>query len=168
MDHAIINRAAREAGVPEVALAQIDELGFLGITPSPEESRAYLNQVERVILELANKGRIVIVGCAGQKVLAKRYGVLHVQVVAPVDIRLARLMAQENISETAATERLMASDKRRGHYLKKHYGVGWLDPALYDLVINTAQIDPEDAVCCVVNLLRSGKSEAATACDDVS
>ena len=28
MDHQLINRAAREAKVPEVALAQIDELDF--------------------------------------------------------------------------------------------------------------------------------------------
>ncbi len=31
----LINRAARAAGVPEVALAEIDELGLLGVKPTP-------------------------------------------------------------------------------------------------------------------------------------
>ncbi len=157
MNHAIINRAARQAGLPEVALAQIDELGFLGINPSPKDHRAYLNQVESVIQELADKGDVVIVGCAGQKVLADCPGALHVQLVAPFELRLARLMAQEGISEEAAIERLIASDKRRANYLKKNYGVNWLDPALYDLVINTAKINPDDAIDCIIRLLRSGK-----------
>lgn len=160
MNHAIINRAARQAGLPEVALAQIDELGFLGINPSPGEHRAYLNQVESVIRELADKGEMVIVGCAGQKVLADRPGVLHVQVVAPFELRLARLMAQEGIPEEAAIERLIASDKRRANYLKKNYGVNWLDPALYDLVVNTTKVNPDDAVDCIVRLLHARESQA--------
>lgn len=158
MDHALINRAAREAGVPEVALAHIDELGFLGISPSPEEQRAYLNQVERIIHELADKGEVVIVGCAAQKVLADHPRALHVQVVAPFEVRLARLMAQEAIPESAAIERLLACDKRRAEYLKKHYGVNWLDPALYDLVVNTAKLDPNSVADCILALIHGVSS----------
>jgi len=154
MDRALINRAARQAGVPEVALAHIDELGFFGISPSPEEQRAYLTQVESIIRELANKGEVVIVGCAAQKVLADYPRALHAQIVAPFDVRLARLMAQEGITESAATERLFACDKRRADYLKKHYGVNWLDPALYDLVINTAKLSPEAIINGIIAILR--------------
>jgi cytidylate kinase len=154
MDHELVNRAAREAGVPEVALAHIDELGLLGLRPSPQESRAYLNRVETIIRELADDGNVVIAGCAGQVVLANHPQALHVQIVAPFEIRIIRLMEQDGISEAAAMKRLLKSDKRRSRYLKRNYGVDWLDPSLHDLIINTARITRESAVSCIIQLMR--------------
>jgi len=154
MDHQIVNRAAREAHVPEVALAHLDELGFLGLRPSPQAHRAYLNRVESILLELAEHGNVVIVGCGGQVVLRNHPQAIHVQVVTPIELRLTRLMALERIPEDAAVNRLTASDKRRATYLKENYGVDWLDPTLYDLVINTRTITPESAAVGLLAILR--------------
>jgi len=154
MDHQIVNRAARRAGVPEVALAHIDELGLLGLRPSPQDHRAYISQVESVLLELASQGNVVIVGCGAQVVLANHPRTVHVQVVAPLDIRLGHLMKQEGIGEEAAMERLLASDRKRANYLKTNYGIDWLNQELYDLVINTKRIAPEAAVSCIFQLLQ--------------
>jgi len=68
----LINQAARSAGVPQVALAEIDELGFLGLRPSAKEWRVYQSQVERIIRDLADGGNVVIVGRGGQVVLHDR------------------------------------------------------------------------------------------------
>ena len=154
MDHEIINRAAREAGVPEVALAYIDELDLLGLRPSPQQHRAYLNRVETIIQELADAGTVVIVGCAGQVILANHPRALHVQIVAPFETRLVRLMEQEDIPEAAALERLLTSDRKRAGYLKRNYGVDWLDPNLYDVLLNTAKITHETAVSCITQFMR--------------
>ena len=158
MDHQIVNRAAREARVPEVALAHLDELGFLGLRPSPQAHRAYLNRVESILLELAERGNIVIVGCGGQIVLRHHPLAVHVQIVAPVDLRVTRLMAQEHIPEDAAVNRLVASDKRRATYLKENYGVDWLDPTLYDVIISTRAITPESAVVALLALLHGERT----------
>ena len=154
MDHAIVNRAAREAGAPEVALAHIDELGLLGLRPSPQQHRAYLNRIETLVRELASEGNVVIAGCAGQVILANHPQALHVQIVAPFEIRIVRLMEQDGISETAAMKRLLKSDKQRARYLKRNYGVDWLDPNLYDVLINTAKVTHETAVSCISQLMR--------------
>ena len=84
----LINQAARAAGVPQVALAEIDELGFLGLRPSAKDWRAYQNQVERIIRELADAGEVVIVGRGGQVVLRGRPDVWHVRVIAPPEARV--------------------------------------------------------------------------------
>ena len=154
MDHQLINRAAREAKVPEVALAHIDELGFLGLKPSPQEQRAYLNQIEAIVRELARDGNVVIVGCAVQVILAQHPQTIHVQIIAPLEARVTALMIEKNISETAAMQRILTSDRKRATYLKQNYGVDWRDSSLYDLIINTTRVPPDAAVLCITELIR--------------
>lgn len=154
MDHAIVNRAARQAGVPELALAQIDELDFLGIKSSPQDRRAYINQVEAILHELADHGNVVIVGCASQVVLRDCPGASHVQIIASFDLRLARIMGDQHIAEDAAINRLLVSDRKRGAYLKHNYAVDWAEPSLYDLVVNTQRISRQNAVPIIIELLQ--------------
>lgn len=153
MDREVINSAACQAGIPELALVHIDELGLLGLKSSPQEQRAYLIQVERMLRELCVQGNVVIVGCGGQVVLADEPGVLHVQIIAPFEARVRQLMSEENITEEAAVKRLEKSDKSRAKYLKKNYSVDWLSSLLYDLVINTKKVPPESAIEFIVELL---------------
>jgi cytidylate kinase len=151
----LINQAAMAAGVPQVALAQIDELGILRLRPSVREWRAYQVQVERIIRELADQGAVVIVGRGGQMALRGRPDVLHVRVVAPFVVRLAWLQQERNLSEEAARAWLEASAKARTCYVRRSYGVDSNDPALYHLVINTALVELHLAADLVVQCLRS-------------
>ena len=79
----LLNQAARQAGVPEVALAEIDELGLLGVKPSREALQRYRLTVEGVMCGLADIGNVMLVGRGSQIVLAGRAGVLHVRIIAP-------------------------------------------------------------------------------------
>ena len=133
----LINRSALAAGVPQVALAEIDELGFFGVRPSPGEWQAYQSQVERFIRDLADEGKVIIVGRGGQVALRDRPETLHVRIIAPFETRVARLQAENNIPAAAARARLAESLKRRAHYLRRSYGVEVDDPALYHLTLNT-------------------------------
>jgi cytidylate kinase len=137
----LINQAARAAGVPQVALAEIDELGFLGLRPTAKEWRAYQSHVERMICELADEGEVVIVGRGGQVVLRDYPDVLHVRVVAPLEMRLARLQQVRKVSSEAAHACLEASDKVRARYLRRAHSVRIDDPSLYHLTINTGLLD---------------------------
>jgi cytidylate kinase len=137
----LINKAARAAGAPQVALAEIDELDFLGIRPSPKEWRAYQEQVEGLIRVLAEVGQIVIVGRGGQVVLRNRPDILHVRVVATLETRAAWLQQAEGLSFQAAEARLTKSDKRRAGYVRRSYKINLNEPTLYHLVLNTSLFD---------------------------
>ena len=141
----LINQAAHRAGAPEVALAMIDELNLLGLKPSPAEIQAYLNAVRIVMSELAEAGNVIIVGRAGQILLAHRSDALHVRVVAPVPLRVERLAQRLAISKEAARAQIDASDRYHQNYFKRFYQVPWDGSGLYDLVINTAKLTPEDS-----------------------
>lgn len=151
----LINQAALAAGVPQVALAEIDELGFFGLRPSARDWRAYQREVEGLISVLADVGDVVIVGRGGQMALRGRPDVLHVRVVAPLATRITRLQQEQNISAEAARACLEASQRARARYLRRCYGVQVDDPGLYHLVINTGLLDLSLAASLVVHALRN-------------
>jgi cytidylate kinase len=156
----LINQAALAAGVPQVALAEIDELGLLGLRPSGQEWQAYQSQVERIICDLADGGEVVIVGRGGQMVLRDCPDVLHVRVVAPLEARVAQLRRERKVSTESARACLEASDKARARYLQRSYRVRVEDSALYHLTINTGLLDLSQAVKLIIQALqeRTGHS----------
>lgn len=143
IDRHIIEQAARISGSPEAALAETDELDLLGLRPSAEAQRSHRRQVEAVIREWADMGHVIIVGRASNVVLWHHPGAYHLKIVAPMARRIQRVMAQERISEDAAVNRIMASDRSRARLLRQAYGVDWLDPLYYDLVINVRAMAPD-------------------------
>lgn len=145
----VINQAARRAGTPEVALAVIDEFGLLGMTPSARDQRAYQAAIHQVLKEVAARDRVVIVGRAGCVVLADHPNCLHVRVVAPKDVRVARVAQRAQISQEAALAQVEHSDRSRAKYLQRHHGVDWDAADLYDIAVNTARLPVAGAAALV-------------------
>lgn len=159
----LINQAARQAGAPEIALAEIDELGLLGLKPGRAARQIYRTTVEQVIRDLAAGGNVLLIGRGGQIVLAGQAGVLHVRIVAPHAARVRCVVERCRVSAEAAAARIAASDRARSAYLRRHYGARWDDPQLYDLMINMAQLRVEDAaalVCLAADRLSQNTDEA--------
>lgn len=145
----LINQAAIQCGAPELALAWIDDLGILDIQPSPKDRRAFLLAVHKAMEDLADRGKVVIVGRAGQVILGNRQDVLHVKIVAPSSLRAERVAHQLDIPISAALAQVRKSDQTRRSYLKIHYHARWDDPDLYDLILNTARLDPDQGACLI-------------------
>lgn len=149
----IINQAALRARKPEVALATIDELGLLGLQPDLKSRKAYHQAVGEIMMELAARGEAIIVGRAGQVILRDYPGVLHVKVIAPTWVRAERVSLTQRIDIDKALAQVNASDKARRSYLQRYYGATWNDPELYDLILNTARINPDQAACLISQAL---------------
>lgn len=167
----LINQAARRAGVPGVALHTIDELGIFGIKPTQQEHDAYHEALRQVVTEMADQGEVIIVGRAGQAILHGRLDAIHVRVIAPTALRIERLMRDQNISQEAAEAQIKASDRSRKTFLRRFYGIDWDSPDLYDLVVNTARVRPEEAAALICELVpalgsKNNQSESADACID--
>ncbi len=155
----VINQAAVRSGTPEVALAVIDELGLLGLAPSPKTKRAYMDAIASVMADLVAQGQVVIVGRAGQVILRGRAGVLHVRVIAPVALRIERVSKRQGISFEAAQAQVETSDRYRLSYLRRFYQTRWDDPLLYDLILNTEHMDAHEAAGCICAAVESSAKE---------
>lgn len=151
----LLNQAARAAGAPEAALDAIDDLGLLGISPSPKARKAYTQSLNEIMNRMAEEGRVVIIGRAGQVILGARPDVLHVRVFAPASLRAGRIALQQDIALEQAQAQIEASDSHRQKYLKRFYGIRWDDPELYDLLLNTAHFSIEAAASIIVEALQS-------------
>lgn len=161
----LINQAAVQAKVPEVALAAIDDLGLLGLHPPPEAIQAYHDSISKLMHELAVSGNVVIVGRAGQVILRDDPQVLHIKVTAPESLRFQRVAQLQKTTLKCAQAQVQTSDQTRKNYLKKYYQVRWDDPQLYDLIVNTARLTPQQAACLICQALTgcfaAGKSPTA-------
>lgn len=149
----LINQAAQRAHTPEVALATIDDLGLLGVSPSPKKRQAYHQAVKQLVDELADEGDVVIVGRAGEVLLGGRSGVLHVRVIAPLNVRIRRIARRYSVTHESARAQIESSDEARRTYMHQYYRVDWNDPELYDLFINTGSFSVPSAAALICEAL---------------
>lgn len=110
------------------------------------QERTYRETRQHVLEELAHAGSRIILGHAGQKVLAGRPDVLHIRVVAPDEARVRSIMRQECLDEAAARARVRQRDRHWQRYYQHHYKCDFNDPLLYDLVLNSSALDTESQV----------------------
>jgi cytidylate kinase len=160
----LINRAAADAGAGEVALAELDELGLLGVKPSAESCKRYREKVVEIIEAQAALGDVLLVGRGGQVVLAGRRDAVHVRITAPMEVRSNTVQTRCRVSAEVAAARIAASDAARAGYHRRHFNVKWDDGALYDLILNMARLTVPmavDIVCAAADALNLNAAEAA-------
>jgi cytidylate kinase len=121
----------------------------------------YVRVVGMVIRDLAGEGRVIIVGRGSQVLLKDHPAALHVQIIAPFWHRVKTIMEREGLERRAALSRVRTSDRARADYLRRYHGVNWLDPQLYDLVINTAKVPVEVAIRLIVEASRALRANVA-------
>jgi cytidylate kinase len=171
--HAVIEQTARELEVHETEVEKHDEEYVASIlsriqdriqqfnptastsiggdsifdsNPRAADTRAYQDTMRQIITAAADSGHVVIVGRAGQVLLADKRDVLHIRVVAPLELRVAYVARREGLDLDAARTRVEAKDRARTRYMKTQYHCQHEDPHLYDLVIDTAILDLDSAV----------------------
>jgi cytidylate kinase len=126
-------------------------------TVSPEEAD---QSVGLIIKDIASRGGVLILGQGAQVWLRGYAGACHVQVVAPLDLRIARVAEREGIKVAAARRRVRDCDQARSDYLARYHNAQWLDPLLYHLVINTGQTSVEAAVSLILHAAQAVGSGA--------
>jgi cytidylate kinase len=123
-------------------------VGALSSTPS----RLF---IEDVVRDLAATGDAVIVGHGACVILKERPSILRVFIRASLVTRAKRMVEETGCSLTEASTALDQSDDLKGHYLHDAYGLDWLDPSNYDLVINTDRVTSGGAVEAIVAAART-------------
>jgi len=116
--------------------------------------------VRSIIRAAYKQGNVVIVGRGGQALLREEPGVLHVRIEAPLLARARHVQDREQMSLEAAQKKIAEREAAAADYLKRFYGIDWLDPLLYHLVINTGLTSVQVAVSLVVHAAQAMGSGA--------
>jgi cytidylate kinase len=123
--------------------------GLLPTTPAPDD-RAYREQTERVLAEIANGGGGVVLGRAAALVLAERPDALHVRLDGPVERRLAAAVARSGRHEGEVRRDLEANDRTREAYVRHFYRCNPASARHYHLVIDSTAVPLETVVELIV------------------
>ena len=105
--------------------------------PTQAQEVAYLRLTQRVLLELATKGDVVIIGRGSQFLLRGAARTLHIYIFAPLDFRIVQVMNLYNLNRNSAKELIERRDYEHNAYLGRYYGGNQHQPYLYHLLINT-------------------------------
>jgi cytidylate kinase len=191
LDREIVMLVAERAGIPEEEAEGYDErLPGLwqriatalaagspdpAIPPLPADMLPATAVHERlarltrtVIEEAAARGNCVILGRGGAFIIGRRPDAVHVQLHAPLETRVRFLMTRvEEIppdtrpDEMSLRDLCRTMDTRRAEYIRRLFGVDWLDAAHYDLSIDTGRVDAVTTVDIIETVARRRPGAAA-------
>jgi cytidylate kinase len=110
---------------------------------------AVLDEVRAVVLELAQRGNVVLIGHGGAKLMTDRIGrgeLFSLLLHARRGWRVGQVMRRFSIGHKEADERVRHTDELRLRYLKHFFEYDLYDARTYDLVIDTERVGIEAAI----------------------
>jgi cytidylate kinase len=120
------------------------------------DREAYTTALRAVITDLAAADNVVIVGHGAGLFLREMRTAVRVFVVAPIEDRVARLIAEGVETDPDLARRLIEQrDRDSAEYMRHAFGIDWLDPHQWDLVINTGRADAHAALDMLVYYTQS-------------
>ncbi len=128
---------------------------YLPVGQIPLHDDRYLGALESVVRELVrSRGKpLVILGRGSQFILKDSPGILHVLAVAPLEVRMKRVMQDLKLDPEAARQEITRYDNSLREFFKRYFKVEPEEPVHYDLVINTGRFSFQAAASIVVDAL---------------
>lgn len=154
----LINDIADKAHVRQQVVQSLDERVQDGIAEwvaglikrgvfAPSD---YLRNLSNVVLTLARHGKGVIIG-RGAHFLLDGKTTLRVRVIAPLDVRVARIAERDGLTETEARAKVLRIDGERVAFNRHHYNADITDPDNYDMVLNSGTLGVDGAAAHTVS-----------------
>jgi len=134
---------------------------YLRISQIPLDDNRYLETLSSLIKELAQNHSAVIYGRGSQFILRDHPHTINISIVAPLKIRIKRIMEVMGVNEEKARQEVNRFDNSAREFMKRMFGAEMEDPIHYDLVINTERINYETAAQIILEALKLKEPEPA-------
>ena len=143
-----INEIAKEPTAPVKPAAPVS-VDFYG--------EDVFNTEAHVLREIGYGESCVIAGRSAFFVLKAHPNHISILIQAPMRKRVERVMEKQGITREQAEADIHKVDKWRENYVKKYAGTSRYDTRNYDLVINMAELDEDDAVEIILDYINKSK-----------
>jgi CMP/dCMP kinase len=107
--------------------------------------QAFIEAITAVVNDLYQAGDVVVIGRGANVILADAPGVIHVGILAPLEIRVATIMEREHLTREDAEAYVEEVEQARIRFFRKFFKVNPDDPSLYHLMLNLGQMRLETA-----------------------
>ena len=150
LDRDIVDRICASTGTIRRVVETLDEHTKPQVTSFVEsllgsgymDATDYARHLLQVIASFAELGGVVVVGRGANFVVGPDRG-FHVRLVAPLEVRVRRIMDRDHLSQRDAQRLVETCDHDREQFIRKLYHRDINDPAGYDLVVNTGRLSAE-------------------------
>jgi cytidylate kinase len=132
-------------------------------TKKGPEREAIVSLLGTITVAQAQHGDVVMLGRGCFALLAGLSDVINVRIKAPLEVRIAQVMIDQQMTEEEATAFVAEKDALVAAFPRNSYGVSPDDPASFDVVIDTGKVDPDEAVRFLAAVVRSLPSSAGGA-----
>ncbi len=132
-----------------------DPVGGVLPTSTLPDARAYRQQTERVLAEIADGAGGVVLGRAGAMVLKDRLDALHVRLDGPPDRRLEAAAGRSDRPLEDVRREMEGNDRSREAYVRHFYRCDPAEAAHYHLVVDSTAFAIDTVVDLVVTAARS-------------
>ncbi|MBI9098762.1 MAG: cytidylate kinase family protein [Spirochaetaceae bacterium] len=146
LDKKSLESQSGKFGIPDVSIEKYDEKspGFFEYFKSGKDR--YIRFLKTAVFENTKKGDCVICGRGAQLILKDIPGVLNIRIVSSMEKRIERVSEKLQCDKKQAEKIIIQNDKDRSGFHKFFFEHNWKDMDLYDLVINTDNIDVDSAI----------------------
>lgn len=131
-------------------LSSIVSKGFFyrtpGIPADESERKRYLDILNRIMKEMADKGGFVIIGRGAQFILKDHPKAIHVLLVNEYEKRIRMVSENLKVSRAEAVALIRDKEKQRAHLATNIFKKDIDDPIHYHMVLNAGKIPLEWAV----------------------
>jgi cytidylate kinase len=143
-DRTSLEQEAVRLGRLEVEVEQLDEnpAGLFDRFRPGSMPRRSVEVLGQLMNELAARGDVLLVGRGGSCFLRDHPRAVHVRLVAPMPVRLRRVMEYRWLAEESARKLIAATDDRRRRFYREHFQADWSDPLGYSLTVNSGRLGP--------------------------
>lgn len=97
----------------------------------------YLKTTQEILTKLGSRPGVILLGRGSQVIFKDRKDALHIRLVAPLPIRIARIAEMLKVSGKEAARNVAELDRSRASYLRNFYSVNVNAAEFYHLTINT-------------------------------
>ncbi len=108
-------------------------------------AKKWIEVLREQTIEHAERGDVLLVGRGGSGFLRDRPAAFHARLVAPLALRVRRVMERHWVRESVARDLIARSDARRGDFYRAHFGADWADPLEYHATVNAGRLGPAAA-----------------------
>jgi len=120
-----------------------------------ERPKIYLERLQSVIYEVAQKGNTVFFGRGGQFLLQSFDCAFHILVTGSMGKRTERVMEEKQVGREVAEKIVSRSDHDKRAFIRFAYDEDWLNCRLYDLLLSTDKLSIDSAVKMIVDAAKS-------------
>ena len=154
-EHANVFKASDEKR-PNLAFYRLYSEGNENVQEQVPASDAVFELQEKLMRDIAQKEDAVIIGRCGNWVLKDEdVDKLSIYLVAPLEYRIKRIMANSEMTEHEAKRFITKKDKQRADYYYYMTKQHWNDYEHYDLVINVAEFGEERTISLLCDYFRN-------------